>query len=61
MPGRRRPQPLRRQPALSSCNHGGHHLWWTVEAPDAAGALGLLPPYVATRSEAVRVDELAVP
>ena len=53
--------PLRHQAALSSCNHGGHQLWWTVEAPAAVGALGLLPPYVARRSEEVRSKELAVP
>jgi hypothetical protein len=53
--------PLRRQPALGSCAQGGHSLWWTVDAESAADALTQLPPYVAERTEASRVDEVPIP
>jgi hypothetical protein len=32
-----------------------------VDAPDGTAALGQLPRYVAERSEAVRVAEVAIP
>jgi hypothetical protein len=52
---------LRHGATLGSCAHGGHELWWRVEAPDAASALALLPEYVAERTETVRVSEIAIP
>ncbi len=53
--------PLRRQPAVSTCLSEDHRLWWRVEAPDADAALALLPPFVAARTVAVRVREIALP
>lgn len=53
--------PLRHTAALSSCEAGGHQLWWTVETADAAAALALLPPYVAERTEAVAVTDIPLP
>ena len=53
--------PLRRQPAWASCLSGGHHVWWTVDAEGAAAALRYLPPYVARRTEAIRVHPVTIP
>lgn len=53
--------PLRRQTVMSSCTTGGHQIWWSVEAPDAATALAFLPGYVAARTEAVEVEGILVP
>ena len=55
------PSPLRGEPALSSCTVGGHQLWWIVEAADVAGALALLPTYVATRTSAAEVVRQQLP
>ena len=53
--------PLRRGRPLGSCARGGHHLWWTVQAPDEAAALALLPHYVAQRTTAEEVGEVPLP
>jgi hypothetical protein len=53
--------PLRGGSAASSCLEGGHALWWRVEAPDRQAALALLPPYVARRTEAIRVRDVPIP
>ena len=53
--------PLRHRFAMSSCAKGGHELWWTVEASDAATALAQLPAYIAERSEATEVSEVRIP
>jgi hypothetical protein len=53
--------PLRHRQALSSCASGGHAIWWTVEAASARAALGLLPGYLADRTEAVRVGHVDIP
>lgn len=53
--------PLRHGVTLGSCVEGGHQLWWRVEAADEAGALELLPEYLAERTEPVRVSETAIP
>lgn len=53
--------PLRRRPTLASCRTGGHAIWWTVEAPTAADALQLLPPYVAARTTAAQVSDVQIP
>ena len=53
--------PLRREAALASCREGGHAIWWDVEAADGRRALELLPPYVARRTTAVAVSEVAIP
>jgi hypothetical protein len=53
--------PLRHASTLGSCPRGGHELFWQVEARDAASALGQLPPYVASRTEAIEVTEVAIP
>ena len=49
---------LRRQPTLASCISGGHAIWWAVEAASEEEALGLLPFYVAERTEVTRVSEV---
>jgi hypothetical protein len=53
--------PLRQQPALASCEMGGHGLWWTVRAEDEPGALAQLPGFVARRTAVVEVKEVLVP
>lgn len=53
--------PLRHGTPLGSCAHGGHHVWWTVEATDHAAALALLPDYVARRTIADEVREVHLP
>jgi hypothetical protein len=53
--------PLRRTMTISSCLAEGHSLWWTVEAPSPEEALGLLPPFVADRSEVAEVREVKIP
>lgn len=53
--------PLRHRDALSSCPHGDHRLWWLVEAPDEAAALGQLPEYVSRQTEVTRVSSFPIP
>jgi hypothetical protein len=53
--------PLRHRRVPSSCLAGGHGLWWRVEAPDSAGALALLPRFVAERTTAIQVREVEIP
>jgi hypothetical protein len=53
--------PLRHREALSSCPHGGHRLWWLVEAPDEAGALAQLPECVSRQTEVTIVRPFPIP
>jgi len=53
--------PLRHGTAVGSCARGGHELWWDVDAVDATAALALLPPFVADRTDATRVQDLPIP
>ena len=53
--------PLRERPTLSTCQEGGHRLWWTVDALDEAQARDLLPPYLADRTEVILVSEVMIP
>ena len=53
--------PLRHRAALSSCASGGHAIWWTVDAANEADALALLPFFIAERSTATAVAEVAIP
>jgi hypothetical protein len=53
--------PLRHQEALSTCPQGGHGLWWFVEAPDQAAALGQLPECLVHQTEAIRVSRVPIP
>jgi hypothetical protein len=53
--------PLRGTPAPSTCLAGGHRIWWTVKANDAAEALAMLPTYLAERTEAISVRPVAIP
>jgi hypothetical protein len=53
--------PLRHQPTLSSCLSGGHAIWWLVDAATEQEALALLPFFVAERSTATCVSEVAIP
>jgi hypothetical protein len=53
--------PLRRRPAVGSCRFGGHEIWWVVSASSEGEALQLLPHYVAERTTAVAVADMAIP
>ena len=53
--------PLRHGRPFGSCAHGGHRVWWTVEAADETSALALLPGYVARRTVAAEVREVHLP
>ncbi len=59
--------PLRHASALASCprqpvtDPGEHLLIWTIEADDEAHALALLPQWLAERTEARAVGEVAIP
>ena len=53
--------PLRHRTTVASCAFGGHAIWWQVEAMNEAGALALLPAYVAARATATRVGEVDIP
>lgn len=53
--------PLRHRTTLASCASGGHAIWWTVEATSVEAALGLLPTYLADRTEAVAVGRVEIP
>lgn len=53
--------PLRHGRAMSTCPDGGHRLWWTVEAPDAAAALAQLPPFLAERTRVTAVTDVPIP
>ena len=53
--------PLRGRTALASCRSGGHAIWWTVDADSEDDALAQLPFYVAERTAAASVEEVAIP
>ena len=53
--------PLRHRTALSSCQFGGHAIWWDVQAGSEAAALQLLPFYVAQRTTVAAIAELKIP
>jgi len=53
--------PLRHRTAMSSCQFGGHAIWWEVQAPSAADALQLLPYYVAQRTTVTAIAPLEIP
>jgi len=53
--------PLRHQATLASCRSGGHAIWWTVEAATEGDALRQLPSYVAERTTATSVTDVAIP
>jgi hypothetical protein len=53
--------PLRHRHAASTCLAGGHSLWWSVQADDAASALALLPKFVARRTTPIEVREVEIP
>ena len=53
--------PLRHRAVPGSCLTGGHCIWWTVDAPDAASALAFLPAYVAGRTEPIEVRSVSIP
>jgi hypothetical protein len=49
--------PLHGQRFTSSCLHGGHEIWWRVDAADPAAALALLPEWLAERTVATAVAD----
>jgi hypothetical protein len=53
--------PLRHRTTHASCASDGHAIWWTVEAASVEAALGLLPSYLADRTEAVAVGNVEIP
>jgi hypothetical protein len=52
---------LRHGATLASCAHGGHAIWWAVEARSDEDALALLPYYVAERATATEISEVRIP
>jgi hypothetical protein len=53
--------PLRHRLAAASCDHGGHDIWWFVEAETSARATDLVPAYVARRSAVARIERVRIP
>lgn len=53
--------PLRQRDTVASCASGGHAMFWTVDARDEHEALAQLPPFLADRTEVIRVTEVAIP
>jgi hypothetical protein len=53
--------PLRRSAPASGCRWSDHRLWWEVEAESAEEALRQLPPFVADRTEVIRVIRADLP
>jgi hypothetical protein len=53
--------PLRHGRPLGSCAHGGHRVWWIVQAASRDAALALLPYYVAQRTVVEEVREVPLP
>jgi hypothetical protein len=53
--------PLRHQPTTGRCAGDRHELWWDVDADNPDAALTLLPPFLASRSEAIAVTEVPIP
>ena len=58
--------PLRHTVTAASCavtggDAGLHRIWWAVEAPDEPAAFAHLPPWVAERTVAERVADIAIP
>ena len=53
--------PLRKRTAAASCDHGGHDIWWFVDAESAARALELVPAYVAKRAAVTRIERVLIP
>jgi hypothetical protein len=52
---------LRPKPTIAGCEHGDHRVFWIVEAEDEAGALELLPGFVASRTEVTPVRQVLIP
>jgi hypothetical protein len=57
--------PLRHAGTFGSCllvnGTAEHEIWWTVDAADREAALSQVPSYVAERTEATEVTEVAIP
>lgn len=53
--------PLRGRTVPSTCLTGGHQLWWRVSAGSSGEALELLPRYLAERTSAIEVRDVAIP
>jgi hypothetical protein len=58
--------PLRSDLTLASCgpvhrDSDEHRIWWSIEAESEEAALGLLPPFVAERTEVSPVSEVPIP
>jgi hypothetical protein len=53
--------PLRHRATVGSCHFDDHQIWWEVEAATEGEALGHLPWFLAVRTKAIRVTEVAIP
>jgi hypothetical protein len=53
--------PLRRRATVGSCHFGDHQIWWEVEASSEREALEHLPWFLAIRTTATRIGEVAIP
>jgi hypothetical protein len=45
----------RHHPGPGFCRLAGHEMWWSLDATSEEDALRHLPPYVAERTDAIRV------
>jgi hypothetical protein len=52
--------PLRGRAAICSCRFGSHELWWELDAASEADALSQLPPFVADRATAIRIEAVNI-
>lgn len=52
---------LRGTDAACTCMHGGHVVWWEVQAASAKDALALLPDFVARSTRAVPIRRMVTP
>jgi hypothetical protein len=55
------PSRLHGSDVACSCVHGGHTIWWEVEAAGAEEALALLPDYVARSTRVVPIRRVVTP
>jgi hypothetical protein len=53
--------PLHGSGVACSCVHGGHTIWWEVEAAGPDEALALLPDYVARSTQVVPIRRVVTP
>jgi hypothetical protein len=53
--------PLRHRLTLASCRHGGHAIWWSVDAATAGKRWRCCRATSANEPSVTRVDEIEIP